>query len=436
MASVSWKKCKHGTGEATAMMRHAATDERLKHEHANKQIDKTQTWRNFQIPIYGNPLEDFSFLDQKMKMELERLDNLPNANKRKDRVEMIAMTIPFPEGIYRYDNTREWASNVYDLMKDRGFHMTYFYAHFDEIHSYYDPLKKEMISSRPHLHVGVIPEINDRLNAKKFTSKKNIISLNDAIEKMTKQYFPNRNFMTGEKRKSRGTVEELKGNSLKVLQEEKQKIENKISLLSQTEKNKKADLEKIENAISDKSQKLNSLNAQYEAYMLDEDSTDDEITIYKQTPPKASVFGASTPALVTISEEDYQGMMNKLKYAKEAARRAETADSRVADVQAEATRKVEAADQDRWRALRLMQQATEETEKVRSERRKLRDRVDALEGENGRLKGVIKAITDFVDNHFAQRVKDLLHGFLQDNGLEEKPQSQTYEEDEGFGMHM
>lgn len=436
MASVSWKKCKHGTGEATAMMRHAATDERLKHEHANKQIDKTQTWQNFQIPIYGNPLEDFSFLDQKMKMELTRLDNLQNANKRKDRVEMIAMTIPFPEGICRYDNAREWASNIYDLMKERGFHMTYFYAHFDEVHSYYDPLKKEMISSRPHLHVGVIPEINDRLNAKKFTSKKNIISLNDAIEKMTKQHFPNRNFMTGEKRKSRGTVEELKGNSYKELQDAKTILENQIRTLAETEKNKKDNLAKIENAISDKSQKLNSLNSQYEAYMLDEESPDDEITIYKQTPPKTSVFGGSTPALVTISEEDYQGMKNKLKYAKEAARRAETADARVSDIQAEATHKVEAADQERWRALRLMQTATDDAETMRSERRKLKDRVEVLEGENSRLKGVIKAITDFVDNHFAQRVKDLLHGFLQDKGLEEKPQTQSYEEDEGFGMHM
>lgn len=44
MAAVQFSggKC-HGAAEAKAIMRHADADERLKHEHSNKDIDKTKT---------------------------------------------------------------------------------------------------------------------------------------------------------------------------------------------------------------------------------------------------------------------------------------------------------------------------------------------------------------------------------------------------------
>lgn len=47
MAAVQFAggKC-HGAAEAKAMMRHADADERLKHEHSNKDIDKSKTELN------------------------------------------------------------------------------------------------------------------------------------------------------------------------------------------------------------------------------------------------------------------------------------------------------------------------------------------------------------------------------------------------------
>ena len=66
--------------------------------------------------------------------------------------------------------------------------------------------------SRSHLQCYVVPEHNGKLNGKWFSSRANMIKLNNSIHRMAPEQF-GVTFMDGSKRKSRKTVEQLKNES-------------------------------------------------------------------------------------------------------------------------------------------------------------------------------------------------------------------------------
>ena len=92
MASVNYKKCKAGSGEAGALIRHCDREERLKHEHKNEHIDKDLTDGNRQ----GGRNYDQTMAA--LRNRLAELDAMPGANRRKDRVECFMLEIPIPHG--------------------------------------------------------------------------------------------------------------------------------------------------------------------------------------------------------------------------------------------------------------------------------------------------------------------------------------------------
>ena len=66
--------------------------------------------------------------------------------------------------------------------------------------------------SRSHLQCYVVPEHNGKLNGKWFSSRANMVKLNNSIHRMAQEQFGVM-FMDGSKRKSRKTVEQLKNES-------------------------------------------------------------------------------------------------------------------------------------------------------------------------------------------------------------------------------
>ena len=123
------------------------------------------------------------------------------------------MEVPVPKDLPSSDYVK-WFSRVNSIIEGRygADNVMNAYIHFDEQHEYMDVRTREMTMSRVHGHFFVVPEINGKLNAKELTLRKNMISLNREIEKMTKNEFGVK-FMTGEKRKSRDEVEDLKRKS-------------------------------------------------------------------------------------------------------------------------------------------------------------------------------------------------------------------------------
>lgn len=208
MASVNFAKFKTA-GECKAMMRHCDAAERVAGEHSNPDIDKALTASNGAIKGLG-----YSDVCAAYDRRIAALDAAEGANKRKDRVTLLGLDVPRPAGLKDADQDA-WFRRVWDItaqMYGAG-NMLEGYIHRDEVHTYTDPTTKREVTSREHMHMYVIPERNGRLCAKECTSRASMIQLNNAIQDMTAKEFGVQ-FMDGSKKKSRGTVEEMKAQSV------------------------------------------------------------------------------------------------------------------------------------------------------------------------------------------------------------------------------
>ena len=202
MASVDYKKIKN-RADAAALIRHCDETERLKHEHANKEIDKELTYKN-------KNLFNLSYKEtiEKLSSRIDFLDKTTNTNKRKDRVEMFSLCVPAVENMT--DSTaKKFLEDALEIIEN-----TYgkenignAYIHFDEIHEYVDDFKIK--KSRAHMHVYVVAaDEKNSLNAKWFSSKKIMQRVNKDIDEMCREKYSVR-FLTHEKAKKK-TVEQLK----------------------------------------------------------------------------------------------------------------------------------------------------------------------------------------------------------------------------------
>lgn len=207
MASVNYMKL-HGGTETKAIMRHCDKAERARQQNkANKEIDPAVTRRNIQIPkTYEDTCQEY---DARMAW----LDSQPGCNKRKDRVTCFSLEIPAPEGLSDKD-VPDFFARAYTLIGRQygAENILQCYVHLDEVHEYKDAETGKTRTSRVHAHVLVVPEHDNKLNGKWFSSKTNMRKLNDAIHAMAAKDF-GLAFMDGTKKKTRKTVEELKNES-------------------------------------------------------------------------------------------------------------------------------------------------------------------------------------------------------------------------------
>lgn len=230
MASCNWEKLKTPQ-QVKAMLRHCAKDTREKSEHSNREIDKTRTHLNTSFGAMKDYKTAATFYDKR----IAELDAMPGANKRKDRVTAIGLNIPFPvsekevkegHGLSLVSLLKDqWYKQVYEAIEERfgTENVIGGVVHYDEVHEYTDAETGERRQSRHHLHVYVVPVINEKLNAKNVMSRRNMIELNNAVEEISKGYCTS--FMTGTKRKSTKSVEELKNESqMAEVQQEAQRI--------------------------------------------------------------------------------------------------------------------------------------------------------------------------------------------------------------------
>lgn len=219
MASVNFMKMK-SAGQAKAIIRHCDPVERVSaKEHANKQIDKTKT--RYNKKLYRS---DYRETCERYDRRIIELDSTTNTNKRKDRVTLFSLEVPAPDGIPK-DKEAAWFKDVIDIMILRygKKNVLQGYVHLDERHEYTDAATGKQQMSRTHAHFFVVPEVNGKLNGKAFSSRKGMNELNAAIHTMTHDKY-GLDFMTGSKRKSKKTVEELKNESAYAEIERKQAI--------------------------------------------------------------------------------------------------------------------------------------------------------------------------------------------------------------------
>ncbi|MBR3438219.1 MAG: plasmid recombination protein [Clostridia bacterium] len=199
MASVDFHKCKNAS-DVAAMMRHNDAIERMKHKHANKDIDITRSNLNTQwLPIgYKQTLERY-------ESRINNLDSTTNTNKRKDRVTCFSLCIPIPAEI---GDSEKFSNDIKKLIEaEYGTdNIINAYLHRDEVHDYID--HGVWKTSLEHLHILVVPEIDGKICGKKFSGKTSMISLNNKINEICLRKY-GCSFLTGEAPQKK-TVEQLK----------------------------------------------------------------------------------------------------------------------------------------------------------------------------------------------------------------------------------
>lgn len=197
---------------------HSATEVKahFRHDDISVQSRKIAAKNNPHIDISKSPMNrallglSYKQLCKKYDDRISYLDSTTNTNKRKDRVTLQNIEIPVPKDLER-NHYNAWFIKVAEILIATYGRDNFMegHIHYDEKHEYIDAVTNEMTTSRVHAHFSIVPEVNGILNAKKMDSRSSMKKLNQAVEKMTKEKY-GCSFMTGEKRKSHQTVDELK----------------------------------------------------------------------------------------------------------------------------------------------------------------------------------------------------------------------------------
>lgn len=380
MASVNFMKCK-SAGEVKAMLRHCDKEERLKHEHSNKEIDKTKTVENISYSRLG-----YTDICKKYDARIKFLDETTNTNKRSDRVSCFGLTIPACEGMSREESARFFFDAI-KLMSSRfgKSNMISAYAHYDEIHAYID--HGEVKSSRGHLHVYVVPEIDGKLNGKQFSSKASMKSLNKAIDKLARDKY-NVPFLTGVEARKR-SVEELK--SISNAEQEKRIMERDEIVREVIEKR---------NALEKSLEELGKLESKREH--------DEEVYMkYREEPfdypneikRKKSLFGKET---VELDASDYDRFMEKVSDCEETLLYSKQREGTIYEIELEAKKAIFEANQ----ALDAAEQ--------------IKHRTEVLDKEARHYKKCLEGVKAYALNHDDSK----LHDFA-DNALHALEQSKV-----------
>ena len=353
MASVQFDGGKlHGASEAKAMMRHADMQERLEHTHSNKDIDKSLT-------VLNSDLHDLSYREM-CDLYDQRMQQYQKNSKRairKDAVTLYDAIVTVPEQLPAALED-DWFRDVENIInRHYGANVVLdIKIHRDEVHDYTDPDSKQRVTSRVHGHVFMFPEVNNKLSAKQFSNRQNMMSLNRRIDKMTRSLYSCA-FMTGKLAKDRDfqTVEQLKRASdnaelerqLRQISSKLQDTHNKLSAtqkafrdankqlaaVSQQLQQQKAELHDISISVKKQKRKLNKLReytndvrSDLESLLANRDSVDknelqrieaefsDVIGDLRQLVHYHDQFDAEQQ-LSDEQLEDYFSLMNKYGYA-------------------------------------------------------------------------------------------------------------------------
>lgn len=214
LASLNFQKLKQT--ELKPLLRHNDNEIRLKTNHTNTDINKLLTKNNVQTASY----EEVCRLYDDLLFDLDSRPNKPNL--RCDRVTAYAIEGVLPEAAYYDSNNRaKWVQGIQDII-----HKDYpeaevlaVYIHYDEVHTYTDVRTGELVESKPHMHMYVMPivgvgESAKLCSAKFYPTPVSMKKFHTAVDNLTVNLF-GCHYMDGTQKKSLGSVEELKVKSAK-----------------------------------------------------------------------------------------------------------------------------------------------------------------------------------------------------------------------------
>lgn len=261
MASVSWSKNKKG--ELDKNLAHASRHDKKKNvDYDNPDIDPTKYGENYSIGGSWNRWRDER---NRLLAQVRKLDELhPPKRVRQDRVTSISYVISLPKGLIGSGKEKEFFDMAYNELAEFSGgkeNLTTGYVHADEIHDYYDPIKREEVQSRQHLHVSGIPWTEEfGVNAKNFQTRSRMKELNDRINDKCLELFQTPFYdwdkSTQERRMNHEVgrdTESLKRESLRELENQKYDLVNELA-------DKRMELIKVKDEIESKTVQLDNLS--------------------------------------------------------------------------------------------------------------------------------------------------------------------------------
>lgn len=309
MSSVDFKKCKGGTPQASAMIRHMERHDGRDVEYSNKWVDKARTHLN-SVVDGGGTVEDGKAprswqTHKQLKERVRQIDAVePPKRIRKDRVTVVTLTIAAPEGVAVEDEERFFQLAYEEIAKFCGGteNVSKGFVHRDEIHDYIDTDGSRQ-TSRAHMHMAVIPYVRGiGVNGKAFETRARMRELNAAIDERCREelHVP---FLTGKKGRTGRTVEELQAMSEeKAVLAHQQELQEQIQ---QAERQRLDALRERDEALAEKDVAKTLLELQ--------DAVDERVStnIIEETDARKTIFGKELPATVTLLRTDYDALVTK-----------------------------------------------------------------------------------------------------------------------------
>ena len=293
LASVNFSGGKlHGIGEVCAQFRHSEKEERLRHGHANEDIDKAVTHENWGVVGLS-----YAEMRERYTARVAEVDKTAK-NHRKDRVTCMCAVVPVPDGMTD-EQAHDWYRDVWEIFEKHygAENMIEACVHVDEKHDYVDPDTGETRTSRTHAHFYFVPERDGEFAAKHIISRAEMIALNRELDEVSRERYGLR-FMDGTQAKSRGTVERLKRMS------DAAEMERQI----ESAREQRLDALRERDAARADRDVVKAVSSLQKA-VFSPQSVD--IEILAEHEAKRSLLGRETPATVTISRDDYERLQEQ-----------------------------------------------------------------------------------------------------------------------------
>lgn len=209
MAAPQWGggKCKT-VQQVKAYFRHNTTDRRMEAQHTNPHINTRLTHLNFSVN--GLSYRERCAAYDKRMGEIDQ--GKPGSGKNARTLMMSVILYPPTALLDDKPRLREWFMKAGEVAEARfGANMIDMAVDFDEIHEYRDKAG-QLVISREHGHLWLVPEVGGKLNGKQFSSRAVINGFNAELQAMSIREFgcP---MMDGTGKKGGQKVEVLKAES-------------------------------------------------------------------------------------------------------------------------------------------------------------------------------------------------------------------------------
>lgn len=184
---------------------------RTREHYGNQDIDRALADRN---EMAGTAEEARA----RIRETIARVDSVtPPKRVRSDRKTVAELCVPAPRAGMSDRDARQFLTAACEALVDMpGMHVVGVALHGDEVHEYVDPDSKARTQSRLHLHVLVVPDVPGRgCNMKNWLTKSRYREINRLMDKVCEREL-GYSYQDGTKSRSRGNVERVKAESLRV----------------------------------------------------------------------------------------------------------------------------------------------------------------------------------------------------------------------------